>query len=111
MSKTLQQLDLVRDRTKKYIPCPVVNGALAMRGGIYLLQRNFFVLPSVKLIAWDDEGGVAELSRVFKIWSEAEVLDPLLDLMHLRLSDPAECLGGGRLGSVFKVQARDTLGP
>ena len=111
VSEIMEQLSLVRERARKYGNYNFVNGALVTRVGICLVQMTLFVDPCIKLIAWDAKGGAAELSEYFKELPVARILDPLLDVMDLHLSDPAECLGCGRLGTVFKVRARDADGP
>jgi hypothetical protein len=86
---------------------PYVPGAVIMRSAITLIKYHPNYDTYFANVAWGEEGGAARLREHFAEWAVARLLQALLDAMDLRLcEDSVECLGGGRLGSVFRVCGR-----
>ena len=108
LSELIEQMACVRRCTREYHAwVPFVRGALATKEGVHVVEYDRSAGYIFEEIAWGAAAGAAKLSGFFSEWRPAQVLFPLLEKMDLQLcGDPVECLGGGRLGSVFKVRAR-----
>ena len=88
----------------------ILRGAIIFRTWVCLMtidrhSTEMFSTKSLCLWKCDD---VAQLITSLSPWPVASVLEKLLEQMDLQLTDPPRCLGGGRLGSVFPVNASNS---